>query len=213
MKQILALWMGLGSLLGMAQTGQQEIAQYSAERVMKYRTKLGLERDQVDFIRKVYNENSTNFNNLKWDLDEANLQLSEFLDQPKVDSEAAMQLMEKIMALESEIKKKRLAVFLSIKNQLTQEQQDLLADINDTDQLHIIDPRVELKIKNNKGKKEPLYVIEKGKNKLTVEKLNKIDPDEIESIQVLKGPSAIALYGDEGKNGVIVIKMNKGNKK
>ncbi|GAB5532203.1 MAG: hypothetical protein Roseis3KO_39800 [Roseivirga sp.] len=32
-----------------------------------------------------------------------------------------------------------------------------------------------------------------------------LDPNSIESIQVLKGKSAAALYGDKGENGVIVI--------
>ena len=37
------------------------------------------------------------------------------------------------------------------------------------------------------------------------EEIQKISPDEIESITVLKDKSATALYGDKGKNGVILI--------
>jgi len=32
-----------------------------------------------------------------------------------------------------------------------------------------------------------------------------IDPDEIESIQVVKGPAAVKTYGEDGRNGVILI--------
>lgn len=40
-----------------------------------------------------------------------------------------------------------------------------------------------------------------------------INSDDIESISVLKGPSASALYGSLASNGVIMITMKKGNKK
>jgi len=38
-----------------------------------------------------------------------------------------------------------------------------------------------------------------------------LDQDRIESVSVLKDESATALYGEQGKNGVIVIVMKKGN--
>jgi len=43
--------------------------------------------------------------------------------------------------------------------------------------------------------------------------LNSINPDDVESINVLKGPTAAALYGARGANGVIIIVTKKGNKK
>lgn len=39
-----------------------------------------------------------------------------------------------------------------------------------------------------------------------------INPDDIESISVLKGPAAAALYGSDGANGVILITTKKGGK-
>lgn len=39
-----------------------------------------------------------------------------------------------------------------------------------------------------------------------------VNPDDIESVSVLKGPSAAALYGTRAANGVIVIKTKDGNK-
>lgn len=56
-----------------------------------------------------------------------------------------------------------------------------------------------------------------GKNALLIidgketrnKKLDKIDTDNIESINVIKGKSATKLYGDKGKNGVIVITTKK----
>ena len=39
--------------------------------------------------------------------------------------------------------------------------------------------------------------------------LNSVSPDEIELIEVLKGNSAVKLYGEKGKNGVIQIHRKK----
>ena len=41
-------------------------------------------------------------------------------------------------------------------------------------------------------------------------RLNDLDPDEIESIEVVKGPSAAALYGTDAANGVIQIRTKRG---
>jgi iron complex outermembrane receptor protein len=43
--------------------------------------------------------------------------------------------------------------------------------------------------------------------------LNTVNPDDIESVNVLKGPTAAALYGARGANGVILIVTKKGSKK
>jgi TonB-linked SusC/RagA family outer membrane protein len=41
-------------------------------------------------------------------------------------------------------------------------------------------------------------------------RINDLNPDEIESLDVVKGPSAAALYGTDAANGVIVIKTKRG---
>ncbi|TWF41722.1 iron complex outermembrane receptor protein [Chitinophaga polysaccharea] len=43
--------------------------------------------------------------------------------------------------------------------------------------------------------------------------INMINPEDIETISVLKGPTAAALYGGKGANGVILITTKKGNKR
>lgn len=56
--------------------------------------------------------------------------------------------------------------------------------------------------------KEPLYV----KDGIVAESkdVQNLDPETIESISVLKDESATILYGDKGKNGVVLISMKKG---
>ncbi len=40
--------------------------------------------------------------------------------------------------------------------------------------------------------------------------LNDLDPNEIEDVEIVKGPSAATLYGTNASNGVIVITTKKG---
>ncbi|PKQ69558.1 hypothetical protein BZG01_01125 [Labilibaculum manganireducens] len=49
----------------------------------------------------------------------------------------------------------------------------------------------------------PIYIVD-GK-KISAKKANKINPDDIESINVLKGENAIEKYGEKAKNGVVII--------
>lgn len=48
-------------------------------------------------------------------------------------------------------------------------------------------------------------------NKVDYSIINEINPSAIKSVNVLKGSSAVALYGDEGKNGVVEINSKKDN--
>lgn len=54
---------------------------------------------------------------------------------------------------------------------------------------------------------QPLYVIDGVEATSTI--LNELSPDSIESISILKDKSATALYGEKGKNGVVLITTKK----
>ncbi|PRD46238.1 M56 family metallopeptidase [Sphingobacterium haloxyli] len=56
----------------------------------------------------------------------------------------------------------------------------------------------------------PLYVIDDEVQSKGKTALDALDPNEIESITVLKDKSAISVYGDKGKNGVLVIATKSG---
>jgi beta-lactamase regulating signal transducer with metallopeptidase domain len=47
-------------------------------------------------------------------------------------------------------------------------------------------------------------------SEMTAEEFNAIEPVDLESIEVIKGPSAVELYGDRARDGVIVVKTKKG---
>ncbi len=50
----------------------------------------------------------------------------------------------------------------------------------------------------------------RGSNQLVPSPLDGIDPNSIETVEVFKGPSAVALYGTDAANGVIVITTKRG---
>lgn len=57
-------------------------------------------------------------------------------------------------------------------------------------------------------KKDPLYIVDGVKTKNIID----LDPNDIESINVLKGKASTSQYGDEGEAGVILI-TTKSSKK
>lgn len=64
-----------------------------------------------------------------------------------------------------------------------------------------------IKIKSNGGKNDPVFFID-GQESIKG-KMTDLNPDDIESMNVLKGDAAIKKYGDKGKNGVIEITTKK----
>jgi TonB-dependent SusC/RagA subfamily outer membrane receptor len=58
---------------------------------------------------------------------------------------------------------------------------------------------------NSDPSKTPLYIV----NDVETNDIEKIDPENIENISVLKDKSATDLYGEKGKNGVILIATKK----
>ena len=53
---------------------------------------------------------------------------------------------------------------------------------------------------NDRAGSEPIYVVDG-----TITNKNAVNMDDIESINVLKGPAATALYGSQGGNGAVII--------
>lgn len=59
-------------------------------------------------------------------------------------------------------------------------------------------------------KSSPLYVIDGAY--LSEEDMNALNPNDIESISVLKDAAAAAIYGSRGANGVVIVTTKKGRK-
>ena len=94
------------------------------------------------------------------------------------------------------LKKEKNKIAVVVTDTLTEVPAGVYANDND-------DGKVKIKIVRDGSVKvvDPLVIV----NGVRIEDINTIDPNSIKSFQVLKDEDAIKLYGDEAKNGVIVI--------
>lgn len=72
------------------------------------------------------------------------------------------------------------------------------------------EPQIQIRLRGsrsfNDAKNNPIYVVDG----VPVPDIGRLNPNDIESITVLKGANAAALYGSEGVNGALMITTKKG---
>ncbi|UII22493.1 Spy/CpxP family protein refolding chaperone [Fulvivirga ligni] len=196
---------------------QQEL--FSADLVMKYRDEIKLSDKQESNIKKIHSEHMAKFNSLKWDMDALQVSMKKTLHNTEVDSEKSLQMLEKMLALESEAKKIRLDMLIQIKNQLSANQQTTLDKYRGENGLSSYDfitpisenPRVVVKVDGVQADAAPKYYIKSANGYKEIPSADGIDPSSIKSINVLKGESAIDQFGAAAKNGAIVIELKNLN--
>jgi len=62
-------------------------------------------------------------------------------------------------------------------------------------------------IKSIQERNEPLYILD-GRL-INTKQFSKVNPNDIRDIKVLKGAEATSLYGNQGRNGVVIITTKK----
>ena len=208
---------------------------YSADRVMKNRETISLTDAQAEKIKKIHSANAADFTTLKWDLDAATAKLKTLLAAPKPNQEAVQKQMDLVLSLENSLKKKQLSTLVAIKNELTESQQGTLesrksyvvSDVsyvpNDTKNPvgssitgpginNGSNPKVSVQIAGTATSSSPAIFINssEGLKKINESDMNSINPQDIESVQVLKDKAATEKFGEDGANGVIIISLKKG---
>ena len=64
------------------------------------------------------------------------------------------------------------------------------------------------------GNNDPLYIVDgMATQPSSGGGLSGVSPYDIASIEVLKDPSSLAMYGSRGANGVIIVKTKRSNKR
>ena len=204
---------------------------YSADRIMEMRDKLNLTDAQATKIKKIHTENAGQFSTLKWDLDEENKKLRKMLEDSKIDPTAVNNQLDNILKLENQLKKKQLSTLVAIKNELTEEQQKILAQnqvyvfrgTGGVAPVKIVDgvaigstrlsgaasssPKVAVSVGTNNAGDQPIYYLETKTGLKKVSGFGKIDNSDIESVSVFKGDQALEKFGKEAKNGAVVIRL------
>ncbi|TXE14289.1 Spy/CpxP family protein refolding chaperone [Algoriphagus aquimarinus] len=251
MKKILILFLTL--FVGFANA--QDLFQknlYSADRVMELRKELELTDAQATKIKKIHSENAGKFSTMKWDLDDATEKLKFLLDESKINETIVQKQMDQVLALENSLKKQQLSTMVSIKNELSPEQQEILqshrfhtvSDVkvvgygaNSVSSAKVLQgyarnykigtsnniglqnvaiatsPKVSVQVAGTSASAQPLYYLDTKDGMKQLKDFSSIDPDNIESINVLKDKAAVNAFGENAKNGVIVIKLKDGTKK
>ncbi|MEM7084955.1 MAG: hypothetical protein AAF489_02155 [Bacteroidota bacterium] len=193
---------------------------FSADVVMKYQSEIELSTKQRADIKKIHQSTMSNFSNAKWDLEAEMTTLNKMLNESKVNESATLKQMEVITNLENEMKMTRLKMLIKIKNVLSESQQNELKGLRtagDLGPLKVITDindgrKVKFQISGAKSDGvHPLYVIQSKRGDIIInaDDMSKLDSDNIESVSVLKGKSAAAVYGAKGENGVVVIKLKQ----
>ena len=149
------------------------------------------------------------------------IHLKELLKNTQVDERASLKKLDRVNDLEDRLKYVRLQMLIRIKNEISDTQQQKLESALQKDDNSFSfettdkkDTRIVIRGNATLDRKQPLFVLvypdQEGEFRTTSAKVSNIDTERIESVNVLKGQAAKSLYGEDGENGVIVIKMKKG---
>ncbi|MEX2591129.1 MAG: hypothetical protein WD426_00045 [Anditalea sp.] len=219
MKKLLTVCLILFTATVQAQDLFQE-SLFSADLVMKSREKIDLSDLESERIKKIHSENAAEFNILKWDLESATSKLKAMLEESKPNLDAVQKQMDVVLNLENSLKKRKLFTLVAIKNELTEKQQDELQKVKGQLSSKPVAVRSSKKrsgslamtLKSDNTKDKPIIYITTQEGLTEIKDLEKIKPDNIKSVEVLKDQSAIDRVGKEGKNGVVIITLKDGDK-
>lgn len=100
---------------------------FPPELVMQQQRAIGLKPEQRSAITRAIGEAQGKVLDLQWQLQDEVQRLAELLSKPTVDQAAALAQVDKVLAVEREVKRTQLGLMIQIKNTLTPEQQAKLA--------------------------------------------------------------------------------------
>ncbi|EMS31238.1 hypothetical protein C943_02385 [Mariniradius saccharolyticus AK6] len=195
---------------------------FTANQVFQHRFTISLSDQQAEKINKINSQNSSEFSEIKWDLDEATVKLRKLLQETKVNTEEVSKQMDLILKLENSLKRKKLLTLVAIKNELSVTQQKQLQELKEISDISIPfshgrsktateaspDPSIKLKVSAN-ADNSPLMLLSTKDGKVPIVDIEKINPDDIQSIEVIKDKFLLEKYGEKAKNGVVIITLKK----
>jgi len=105
---------------------------FAPELVMQNQQAIGLTDEQKSFLKTEIRDAQLKFTDLQWKLQDEMEKMTALVKQPHVEEKDAVAQLEKILALEREIKRAQVTLLVRIKNKLTPEQQAKLNEIRNT---------------------------------------------------------------------------------
>lgn len=102
---------------------------YPPELVMANQRAIGLEDEQKEYLRQEIREAQARFTDLQWELQDAMESLHSQLEREMVDEEQVLRELEKVLDIESRIKRTQIKLMVRIKNRLTVKQKLRLREL------------------------------------------------------------------------------------
>ena len=102
---------------------------FAPELVMQNQEAIGLTDEQKSFLKTEIRAAQLKFTELQWKLQDEMEKMIALVKQPHVEEKDAVAQLERVLALERDIKRAQVTLLVRIKNKLTPEQQVKLAEI------------------------------------------------------------------------------------
>ena len=96
---------------------------------MQHQDAIGLSEEQKTHLKSEIREAQLKFTEWQWKLQDEREKLVGLIKQPHIEEKDALAQLEKVLAIEREIKRLQITMLVHIKNNLTPEQQAKLAEI------------------------------------------------------------------------------------
>lgn len=102
---------------------------FPPELIMQHQQSLGLSEEQKTFLKTELRKVQTRFTERQWDLQDEMEKLTTLVKEDQVDELRTLTQLDKVLALEREIKRLQFTMLIRIRNKLTREQQAQLREI------------------------------------------------------------------------------------
>jgi Spy/CpxP family protein refolding chaperone len=111
--------------------GPDEVAQnlFPPELIIEHRQDIGLDEAQSKALKDAVQQAQARFLDLQWDMQTETGKLAHLLQAPRIDEAAALAQADKVLGMETTVKKAQLSLLIRIKNLLTPEQQQKLTEL------------------------------------------------------------------------------------
>ena len=128
---VCALLLLLSGAARAQQPDQDPIGQsfFAPELVIQHQEAIGLSDEQKSYLKTEIRQAQLKFTELQWKLQDEMEKLVSLVKSPRVSEPEALAQLDKVLAMEREIKRAQVTLLVHIKNELTPEQQTKLLDI------------------------------------------------------------------------------------
>jgi len=102
---------------------------FAPDIVMQHQEALGLTEDQKTYFKTEIHQSQLKFMDWQWKLQEEMEKMVALIRQPRVEEKDTLAQLEKILAIEREVKREQVTLLVRIKNKLTPDQQGRLVKL------------------------------------------------------------------------------------